>query len=147
MNSSSQSSTYSASMGVPKDCSTCFYYSIPKESPISPCRTCVDYSKHARDSIYFWGKEEVTKMPEYDVVEKPKHYMLFPEKNIEVRDVIHALLGRMAKSDTYEFDPIDYADYVQAMQYFLRFMDKNGVEDLRKGVWYMNKIIENWEDE
>ena len=81
----------------------------------------------------------------YDVVEKPKHYMLFEDKNIEVRDVIHVLLERMAKAEQYEYTPLDYSDYAQAMQYFMRFMDKNGVEDLRKGAWYINKLIENWE--
>ena len=33
------------------------------------------------------------------------------------------------------------ADYVQLMQYLMRFMDKNGKEDLEKARWYLDKMI------
>lgn len=73
--------------------------------------------------------------PEHDPVNKPKHYMLLP--NVEVRDVIKALVGKM-----HTYQPMVAADYVQMMQYGMRFMDKNGVEDLKKMRWYLDKIIE-----
>jgi len=63
----------------------------------------------------------------FDAVEKPKHYMLFPEHHIEVRDVIKRLVNKMPR-----VSPMFAADYVQAMQYGMRFMEKNGVEDLKK---------------
>jgi hypothetical protein len=37
------------------------------------------------------------------------------------------------------------ADYVQMLQYVMRFMDKNGVEDLKKARWYLDKMIEAYE--
>ena len=82
---------------------------------------------------------------QFDAVEKPKHYMLFPESSIEVRDVITKLVEKMEDS-SFKFQGMDYSDYVQAMQYFMRFMEKNGKEDLKKGIWYINKIVDNWHD-
>lgn len=71
-------------------------------------------------------------------VESPKHYMLFPEHNIQVRDVMKVLCDKMDKIGYTSFLA---SDYVQAMQYFMRWFEKNGVEDLEKGVWYINKMI------
>ena len=76
---------------------------------------------------------------EHDPVNKPKHYMLLPEKGVEVRDVIKALVNKVYLTNN---DPMFYADYVQALQYIMRFMDKNGVEDLKKCRWYLDKMIE-----
>mgnify|MGYP003339674956 CR=1 FL=1 len=76
---------------------------------------------------------------EYDVVSKPKHYMLFEEEGIEVRDVIKKLVSKLSlDNDAGMF----VSDYVQLMQYLMRFMDKNGVEDLKKARWYLDKMIE-----
>jgi uncharacterized membrane-anchored protein len=75
----------------------------------------------------------------YNVISKPKHYMLFEDKNIEVRDVIAKLVSKL-KVDTDS--GMFVADYVQLLQYIMRFMDKNGVEDLKKARWYLDKMIE-----
>jgi hypothetical protein len=90
--------------------------------------------------------------PEYDAVEKPKHYMLFEEQGIEVRDVIEKLVWKV-KMDTdknvpdWEMAPMFDADYTQMMQYLMRFMDKNGVEDLKKARWYLDKLIDAYESD
>ena len=91
----------------------------------------------------------------YDVISKPKHYMLFDEmevkergfegQGIEVRDVLEQLIRKMnngGDSPNYRFAPLFISDYVQLMQYLMRFMDKNGVEDLKKARWYLDKMIE-----
>ena len=90
----------------------------------------------------------------YDTVNKPKHYMLFDkyqvklkakhDKGIEVRDVIEALVLKMYP-EVGQFDGMFIADYVQMMQYLMRFMDKNGAEDLKKARWYLDKLIEAYE--
>lgn len=124
-------------------CDTCFFGSI-KDSPIAPCKTCSGYNKYTKDSIYFWdNKKEAWRedMDEYDAVDKPKHYMLFEDKNIEVRDVLRELTRKIYSAGMSSDDPLFVSDYVQMMQYFMRFMDKGGVEDLKKGSWYLNKII------
>ena len=80
----------------------------------------------------------------YDIVSKPKHYMLFEEHNIEVRDVIIELVNKVNRASdlpNYRFAPLFTSDYVQLMQYLMRFMDKNGVEDLKKARWYLDKMI------
>jgi hypothetical protein len=83
----------------------------------------------------------------YNVISKPKHYMLFENKGIEVRDVIERLLKKVqdeSKGMTphYKEASLFESDYVQLMQYLMRFMDKNGVEDLKKARWYLDKMIE-----
>ena len=91
-----------------------------------------------------------------DVINKPKHYMLFSKdevrtyfannKGIEVRDVIEKLIGKMQdasleKSPSPLQCPLFESDYVQMMQYLMRFMEKGGLEDLKKALWYLNKLI------
>jgi hypothetical protein len=87
------------------------------------------------------GFNGTTKEDLYNTVSKPKHYMLFEDKGIEVRDVIEKLVGKLeltSMGHSYMFA----ADYVQLMQYLMRFMDKNGKEDLEKARWYLDKMIE-----
>lgn len=74
-----------------------------------------------------------------DPVERPAHYMLMP--GVEVRDVIKALVGKFGQG----VQPMIVADYVQMMQYGMRYMEKNGLEDLKKMRWYLEKIIEQYE--
>lgn len=95
----------------------------------------------------------------YDVVSKPKHYMLFSpeeierysdaESGIEVRDILEKLVDKTVDSFNHGGDipiitdaPLFMTDYVQLMQYLMRFMDKNGKEDLEKARWYLDKMIE-----
>ena len=154
-------------------CNTCFYMKMDKDLE-APCVTCNGYSnwiplntysapdtgpltvKEAIDNWFnqtngvtqedFWSKPD----SQYDVVSKPKHYMLFPEKNIEVRDVLAVLADKIKMSDNrvplWELAPLFEADYVQLMQYLMRFMDKNGVEDLKKARWYLDKLIDTYDE-
>lgn len=93
-----------------------------------------------------------TSASDFDVVRKPKHYMLFDEadlfdkNSIEVRDVIEKLVGKFGNKG-FEFNypansTLFESDYVQLMQYLMRFMDKNGKEDLEKARWYLDKMIQ-----
>jgi hypothetical protein len=93
----------------------------------------------------FWAKPD----PQYNVVSKPKHYMLFEEEGIEVRDVIEKLVEKVDKQigqSVVPYSPLFNADYVQLMQYLMRFMDKNGVEDLKKARWYLDKLIDAYDE-
>jgi hypothetical protein len=81
---------------------------------------------------------------EHDVVNKPSHYMLLP--NIEVRDICAALVGKLQNTLPYPGNSTLFeADYVQMMQYLMRFMDKNGKEDLMKARWYLDKLIDAYD--
>jgi hypothetical protein len=95
---------------------------------------------------YQAGLNGMTK-EDYNVISKPKHYMLFEDQGIEVRDVIAKLVHKVAKSigqGEIQYSPLFESDYVQLMQYLMRFMDKNGVEDLKKARWYLDKMIESY---
>jgi hypothetical protein len=142
----------------------------------APCAGCTNYSNWVPVTMYapshgpqtlkeaiddwFQGTNGVTQEdfwttpdPQYDVVSKPKHYMLFKydelykyEEGIEVRDVLEKLVDKVYKSyETPKNMPMVLADYVQMMQYLMRFMDKNGVEDLKKARWYLDKLIDSYD--
>ena len=151
-------------------CNTCFYMKMDKDLE-APCVTCTGYSnwvsmtmyknpQHGpatlKEAIDEWfehsngvSQEDFWAKPQYDAVSKPKHYMLFPEKNIEVRDVIEKLVEKVDKQigqSVVPYSPLFNADYVQLMQYLMRFMDKNGVEDLKKARWYLDKLIDAYDE-
>jgi hypothetical protein len=143
-------------------CTTCFYAEMDKDLE-APCMTCTGYSNWVTRDVYKpshgsdtlqeaidkWFEEESGVTEEefwYDTVHRPKHYMLFEEEGIEVRDVIEKLVGKFelnSMGHPYMF----VADYVQLMQYLMRFMDKNGVEDLKKARWYLDKMINIYESD
>jgi hypothetical protein len=93
------------------------------------------------------------KQDKYDSVDKPKHYMLFEPYEIshradaalglEVRNVIDKLTQKFEMSPTGH-SYMYVSDYVQMMQYLMRFMDKNGTEDLKKARWYLDRMIESY---
>jgi hypothetical protein len=141
---------------------------MDKESE-APCVTCRGYSNFVSGTVYAtdhsskplkeaiddWfknGSNGVTSEDFWhDPVNKPRHYMLFEEEGIEVRDVIEQLMKRIyiayneEGNTTINSSPLFDADYVQMMQYLMRFMDKNGVEDLKKARWYLDKLIDSYE--
>lgn len=92
--------------------------------------------------IIFAKKDQVQPVEnkEYDTVCKPKHYMLFPEKNIEVRDLMQVLADRLESNG---YSAMFISDYIQMQQYLLRFDEKNRKEDLEKAQWYLNQLIES----
>jgi hypothetical protein len=84
----------------------------------------------------------------YNVIDKPKHYMLFEDKNIEVRDVIEKLVAKVDKQmgeGVVPYSPLFSSDYTQMMQYGMRFMEKNGKQDLEKMQWYLSRLIDSYD--
>lgn len=114
---------------------------IPSAS-VKPKAESIEEWKAGLVALAEKGANGITK-EDYNVISKPKHYMLFEDKGIEVRDVIEKLVGKLeltSMGHSYMFA----ADYVQLMQYLMRFMDKNGKEDLKKARWYLDKMIETY---
>ena len=152
-------------------CDTCFYALNDKDLE-TPCITCTGYSNFVKGDLYMTPSHSAQPLKEaiddwfektnrvsptdflynpvldYDTVEKPKHYMLFTEQGIEVRDVIEKLVSKLDDHVGIEvpYSPLFTPDYVQMMQYLMRFMDKNGVEDLKKARWYLDKLIDSYDE-
>lgn len=78
---------------------------------------------------------------DFNVVTKPKHYQLIPEKNIEVKHIVAVLADRLG---TNGYNGAFIGDYVQLLQYLMRFDEKNGKEDLEKAQWFLSGMIENY---
>lgn len=140
------------------DCNGCFYQEAdPRDAPCNSCFATAKYVhkdvfKDVSDSPVFKRPADALRetfgKTDYDTVNKPKHYMLFEEEGIEVRDVIEKLVNKVREGHAIPFwkeAPLFEADYVQMMQYVMRYMDKNGVEDLKKARWYLDKMIDAYE--
>ncbi len=143
-------------------CNSCFYTFMDRDLE-APCITCTGYSNYVKGNVYMtWQASQPLKEAiddwfsntngissgdmHFDVVNKPKHYMLFEEEGIEVRDVIEKLVDKMPTHYVTR-NSLFVPDYVQMMQYLMRFMDKNGVEDLKKAEFYLKKLIEAYESD
>lgn len=68
---------------------------------------------------------------EHDMVESPPHYN---QGGIECIDYIEQQLGE------------EYTGYLQGnvIKYLHRFRYKNGLEDLKKAQWYLERLIEHY---
>ena len=75
------------------------------------------------------AKWEMNKCTDKDMVNSPPHYNKY---GIECIDAISSATG-----EGYEY-------YLQGniMKYLWRYRYKNGVQDLEKARWYLNKLIE-----
>lgn len=136
-------------MDTKKTCYNCRWLKSPTAKAFT-CDVCIAYSawKADEETIKEYMERCLPGESAYDVVNKPKHYMLFEnheiiDRDIEVRDVIEKLVSKM-QIELIATKPLFAADYVQLMQYLMRFMDKNGLEDLKKARFYLDKLIESY---
>lgn len=73
-----------------------------------------------------------------DMVNHPPHY-ISPNGQIETIDVIEAF--------TSDLQGIDAVCTANALKYICRWPHKNGVEDLKKAKWYIDRLINKLEKE
>ena len=78
--------------------------------------------------------EEPEEKPEHDAVNSPSHYT---SGSIECIDCIKAALGE------------NFIGFLigNVIKYAYRYKHKNGVEDLRKCKWYLEKAIEEVQED
>lgn len=154
-------------------CNSCFY--MQHERDKHPCNVCDNYNKYVNRNVYInsnipaerkfeeclspdfkpltqavktWDFDDAfdeQKFTVTDNINSPKHYMLFAKEGIEVRHVLEKLAEKINEASNIPDSPLFVSDYVQMMQYFMRFMEKNGKEDLEKGQWFLNKILSSYE--
>lgn len=70
-----------------------------------------------------------------DMVNHPKHYKA--KNGLEVIDVIEAFTANLSGYEATHTGNV--------IKYICRWKEKNGLEDLRKAQWYLNRLIENIE--
>lgn len=75
-----------------------------------------------------------------DMVNNPPHYQL--RDGYEVYDLRQDLA---AKAQAAQVPHDIYSDWDRAIEYLLRCWEKNGIEDIKKARWYINKLIEKLE--
>lgn len=70
-----------------------------------------------------------------DIVNKPPHYQT--KNGIETIDVIEAF--------TEDLEGMEAICTANVIKYICRWKKKNGVEDLKKAKWYLNRLISTLE--
>lgn len=70
-----------------------------------------------------------------NMVSHPSHYQ--SETGLEVIDVIEAF--------TFDLKGIEATDTGNVIKYICRWKNKNGLQDLKKAMWYLNHLIEHVE--
>lgn len=84
--------------------------------------------------------EEKLTQNAHDAVHNPKHYDLGGVQVIDIRDI---LLDRIQMSGVLNYRQTDC--WSRSWEYMTRFMEKNGVEDLKKAKFYLDRLISDLE--
>jgi len=88
-----------------------------------------------RDLEEYWFKLQQTPMADdKDMVNSPAHYT---QGDIECIDAIAQVVK--------DLDGMEAMCTGNAIKYLWRWKHKNGVEDLKKAQWYLQRMIDNWE--
>jgi hypothetical protein len=120
------------------------------------CYTCKNYrqggfcenSAKCGEDMEYWEISEVYREaetvpvvtehaePEHDAVSKPKHYN---QGGIECIEALKAATTRLTG--------IEAVCTANAIKYLWRWRDKNGAEDIRKAIWYCERLLKEIGDE
>ena len=77
----------------------------------------------------------------FDPVHHVKHYQMFPEHEIEVKDVVRTAIKKNIS------DPVEAAWYKDVLKYLLRCGEKGQyLQDLKKAKTYLEWMIQEVED-
>lgn len=83
------------------------------------------------NSAPFYGYRYSPDDPTVDMVNKPPHYQ---GAKFECIDVIEEI--------TKDLTGIEAVCTANAIKYLYRWKKKNGLQDISKSIWYLNKLIE-----
>jgi hypothetical protein len=112
----------------------------PDESPRSLEDLAWPQTPYAAQRTLSAAIKEKLDQNAHDMVHNPPHYDLGGFQVIDIRDV---LLDRIQKNGVLTYRQTDY--WSRAWEYLTRFMEKNGVEDLKKGKFYLDRLISDLE--
>lgn len=115
------------------DCEHCRYYERENEGyPCCDCKnTAVPGTAKYRLRPLLWEPNHgIEHEAENDVVNHPAHYT---QGGIECIDAMKSAFGA---------DELAVYCKIAAFKYIWRCEHKNGLEDVKKAVWYLNKYLE-----
>ena len=122
-------------MSVRKTCDNCKHYSH------GACSR--DGSLMCREEMKYWELSDDAKAdllhdaePEHDAVNHPSHYTAGGLECIEA-----------LKAATTRLTGIEAVCTANAIKYLWRWKDKNGAEDIRKAIWYCERLLKEIGDE
>ena len=84
---------------------------------------------------YFKGLQQTPMADDKDMVNSPSHYT---QGSIECIDAIEQVVK--------DLDGMEAMCTGNAIKYLWRWKHKNGVEDLKKAVWYLQRMIDNYKE-
>ena len=82
---------------------------------------------------YFKGLSKVTMADDKDMVNSPAHYT---QGDIECIDAIAQVVK--------DLDGMEAMCTGNAIKYLWRWKHKNGIEDIKKAQWYLQRMIDNY---
>lgn len=111
-----------------KECGNCKYCNLDTyEFPCCECQNAFRVnSKEYENTPLLWKSAEETE----DVVNHPSHY---ETGQFECIDVM---------IETQGIEAVKYFCQCNAFKYLYRAKRKNGLEDMKKAIWYLNKYVE-----
>lgn len=80
-------------------------------------------------------RDEFVGDKDYTVVNHPQHYI--SETGLETIDVIEAF--------TFDLKGIEAVCTANILKYICRWKNKNGLQDLKKARWYLDRLIDRLE--
>ena len=110
-------------------CVGCIHYDPYKSVTCNNPKVCFEHNQYKPYDI-------VIKKAKIDMVNHPQHYKT--SKGLETIDVIEAF--------TEGLEGIEATDTGNIIKYACRWKKKNGIEDLKKIIWYANHLINHLEN-
>ena len=112
------------------DCRICKW--VGADGDEYPCLDCHEYN----DYKHYEEQNEMNEVQEVrETVNHPNHYQ---SSKFEVIDIIDEFGKDYSGEQAFDFGNV--------VKYILRAKKKNGREDLKKAQWYLNRLIDKWED-
>ena len=91
-----------------------------------------------KDGIKANTKKKGVKNTKVDMVNHPPHYQI--REGLEVIDIIEEV------TDWMELKGSEAYRYTQLLGYILRYKKKNGLQDLEKARFFLNRMIDDYRD-
>ena len=103
-----------------------------------------DYVERVDNAVPLDKDEQLDKdLAELDRKLEQRRQLLAAEEQ-RARDLDDVEFNKMLSS--IGIYPVEVDDWSRTMEYILRMFDKNGLEDAKKAIWYLEKLIERMED-